>query len=328
MRRNLNHIAAVILIFVGAVGYAQDPEFTQFYANPIYLNPAFTGAEMCPKVHINHRNQWPNISGNYVTSSFSYDQKAPSLSGGLGLMVVTDNAAKTLKTNRISGTYAFIKDLGPALSINVGFEGTFFQRSVDWNKLVFGDMIDPKRGFVYQTQDIKQNTVVSGVDFSSGAILYSDYFYLGFAAHHLTEPNESMLKNKDAILPTKYTLHAGTKIELPTSPGHHGLGRGPDAGDYVSPNILIRRQGTFQQVNLGLYVKKGPLTGGIWYRNKDAFIILFGINAGTLRIGYSYDVTISALSLATGGAHEISITTRIPCKPKKKKYRTLSCPAF
>ena len=53
---------------------AQDPEFTQFYANPLYLNPAFAGTARCPRVNLNYRNQWPGISGTYVTYSASYDQ--------------------------------------------------------------------------------------------------------------------------------------------------------------------------------------------------------------------------------------------------------------
>ena len=28
---------------------AQDPQFSQFYANPLYLNPAFAGTARCPR---------------------------------------------------------------------------------------------------------------------------------------------------------------------------------------------------------------------------------------------------------------------------------------
>ena len=40
---------------------AQDPEFTQFYANPLYLNPAFAGSARCPRIVMNYRNQWPGM---------------------------------------------------------------------------------------------------------------------------------------------------------------------------------------------------------------------------------------------------------------------------
>src|SRR5437016_3907470 len=51
---------------------AQDPHFTQFYANPLYLNPAFAGAAHCPRMNLSYRNQWPALQGQYITSCFSY----------------------------------------------------------------------------------------------------------------------------------------------------------------------------------------------------------------------------------------------------------------
>ena len=78
---------------------AQDPEFTQFYSNPVYLNPAFAGAARCPRFVMNYRNQWPAMSGNYVTSAAAYDQHIPSISGGLGFIVMNDRAGRgTLST--------------------------------------------------------------------------------------------------------------------------------------------------------------------------------------------------------------------------------------
>ena len=63
----------------------QDPEFTQFYAAPVYLNPAFAGSARCPRVGFNYRNQWPALQKTYITYAASYDQHIDALSGGLGL---------------------------------------------------------------------------------------------------------------------------------------------------------------------------------------------------------------------------------------------------
>jgi len=90
----LKGIQTAILLFVCAVSTAQDPEFTQFYANPIYLNPAFAGSHGCPRFNMNHRNQWPSISGAFITNSFSYDQFVNTLQGGIALMVTNDMAGK------------------------------------------------------------------------------------------------------------------------------------------------------------------------------------------------------------------------------------------
>ena len=75
-------------------------------------------------------------------------------------------------------------------------------------------------------------------------------------------------------------------------------------------------------------MKKGALTGGVWYRNKDAFIVLLGIQTDNFNFGYSYDVTVSKLTMATAGSHELSMMFKFDCKPKKRQFRTLSCPSF
>jgi hypothetical protein len=88
-------VLALMLTCIGTftpeTASAQDPEFTQFYSNPVYLNPAFAGAARCPRFVMNYRNQWPAMSGNYVTSAAAYDQHIPSISGGLGFIVMNDH---------------------------------------------------------------------------------------------------------------------------------------------------------------------------------------------------------------------------------------------
>ena len=90
----------------------------------------------------------------------------------------------------------------------------------------------------------------------------------------------------------------------------------------------LAHQQAFQQLNIGMYVTHGPVVGGFWYRNRDSFIVLVGIQQNTFRIGYSYDVTLSKLTNATAGSHEVSLALVIPCKKKGPRYRMLDCPSF
>jgi type IX secretion system PorP/SprF family membrane protein len=301
---------------------AQDPQFTQFYANPLYLNPAFAGTANCPRAILNYRNQWPGIPGTYITTNASYDQHIDAISGGIGLMVMNDKAGEgTLNTTRVSGIYSYQQAITRNFSIKVGFEATYFQRSLDWDNLTFGDMIDERKGFIYQTQDVPRGGNVSNVDFSAGFLGYSEKFYFGFAAHHLTQPDESVI-NDNSPLPIKFTGHAGYSINIKEKKYSQ------NNKSSLSPGILYQRQASFQQLLLGLYVKKGPLVGGVWYRNKDSFIALLGLQTGSMKIGYSYDVTVSRLTTATGGSHELSLALQLDCKPKKRRFRAISCPAF
>jgi hypothetical protein len=47
-----------------------------------------------------------------------------------------------------------------------------------------------------------------------------------------------------------------------------------------------------------------------------------------IRVGYSYDITVSALTPATGGSHEVSLGINFDCRPRKVKIRTIACPSF
>jgi type IX secretion system PorP/SprF family membrane protein len=305
---------------------AQDAEFTQYYANPIYLNPAFAGTARCPRMVMSYRNQWPAMSGSFVTTAASYDQHVESLQGGLGLIVMNDQAGRgTLATTTVSGIYSYQQAITRKFSVKAALQVTYLQKALDWSNLTFGDMIDPRRGFIYETQDIPRGGTVQAADFSAGLLGFSDKFYGGLAVHHLNEPNESLVLGTSR-LPMKYTAHGGAVLPLQKS------AKGVEAT--ISPNFLYRRQGEFQQLNLGVYVSKGPLVGGIWYRGilftdyRDAFIATLGVQTDLVKFGYSYDLTVSELTPATGGAHEVSMTIQFDCRSKRSKFRTISCPAF
>ncbi|MEI8136179.1 MAG: type IX secretion system membrane protein PorP/SprF [Bacteroidota bacterium] len=295
---------------------AQDPQFTQFYANPMYLNPAFTGTARCPRICMNYRNQWPNLSGTYVTYSASYDMHLDALAGGIGALVTTDDQAHgTLKTTNFSILYAYHAAVTREFSIKFGIQATYLQKSLDKTKLNFGDMIDARRGFVWNTQEAVPSQTKRNADFSTGILGYSKYYFFGFAAHHINQPDEGLLGTSK--LPAKFTGHAGAII--PLEKGN---------ASYLSPNILFQQQQKFSQLNLGLYYVKGAFVAGLWYRNADAVIALVGVQNANFKFGYSYDVTISKLSGNTAGSHEISLQIQFECKPKRKKYRTISCPSF
>lgn len=317
--------SAALFLLVGMIALtsnvnAQDPAFSQFYANPLYLNPALAGSAICPRVILNYRNQWPGIPATYVTYSASYDQFVRPISGGVGIQAYHDRAGSgIINTNHLSGMYAYQLDVDKNISIKAGFQVTYYQRSIAWDQLTFGDQIHRRYGFIYQTQETPINQNVNKLDFSTGFLVFTDKLYLGVAGHHLTQPNESFFPTNESRLPRKYTGHAGALIPLDR--------QNPDDGS-ISPNIIYQRQGEFNHLNLGLYVNKGPITGGVWYRWGDALIFLVGLYTEQFRFGYSYDVTVSRLGTQTLGSHELSITMMFPCPKQIKRYKQLRCPEF
>ncbi len=318
-------IAACILISNDA--NAQDPAFSQFYANPLYLNPAFAGTtpKGCPRANLNYRDQWPGIGRTYVTTSASWDQHINAIGGGLGILVVNDRAGSGhLNTSHASLLYSYHLEVNRGFSVKAGFEASYRMIKLDWTDLTFGDMIDAQYGFIYPTQeDIANNkTTVSYPDFSTGILGYSKNFFFGFAAHHLTQPNQGFISVSE--LPRKITAHVG---------GNIALNKFSRNSTTISPNFMYQKQQDFQQFNYGVYVNRGPMVGGLWMRNSlkniDSFILMVGLIQETFKFGYSYDITVSNLKNSnTLGAHELSFTLFMPCRSKNKSYNTISCPQF
>lgn len=328
--KNLYIITTLLLLSLNANSQI-DPHFSQFYANPLYLNPAFAGSNICPRVILNYRNQWPSIPG-FVTYNASYDQYFDAIHGGLGLLVNNDNEGSgTISTTTVNALYAYNLDVTQKFSIKAGFEASYFWNKLDWNKLTFGDQISPTYGFIYSTQERPPDKLSkSSVDFSAGILGYSEKYYFGFAADHLTEPNVGFYSTSN--YPRKYTGHAGCIIALESN--DNGTTRVTQPST-LSPNVLYMKQQDFEEINYGIYFNKYPFVGGVWYRQSigvnpmgDAVIVLVGLQTGVIKLGYSYDITVSKLTLAAGGAHEISFAFHFGCPPKKQKVRVINCPTF
>jgi len=65
----------IVLLFSCSTAFGQDPIFSQFYAAPLQINPAFTGNTYTPNIALNYRNQWSGWPGTaYSTYAASVDQ--------------------------------------------------------------------------------------------------------------------------------------------------------------------------------------------------------------------------------------------------------------
>ncbi len=317
----------VISLIFGKLANAQDPIFSQFYSNPLYLNPAFAGSEMCPRVALNYRNQWPQQGSDFVTYSASYDQHISWLEGGLGLHVMADRmGAHFITSKTVSLMYAYTFKVNRTFFIKGGFQTSFVNNNLD-TKQIYPDMIHPLYGVIKNTEEDFSNFESNRnyFDFSLGLLGYTKMHYFGFAVHHLTEPSESF-RGAESALPMKFTAHYGAVIPV----RWFGARKGELS---ISPNIIYQKQAQSNQLNYGFYFNRSSIVGGFWARHDlgfkyDAFIMMLGYNNGPLRLAYSFDFTLSKLSGSTNGSHEISVGYIFPCPEKKRKYSIIKCPSF
>ena len=108
--------------------------------------------------------------------------------------------------------------------------------------------------------------------------------------------------------------------------------------------VHYKSQDKWDQLDVGADYETNLFFLGLWYRgipffkrfendfaNNESIILLAGIQANDLKIGYSYDLTISKLSRYSVEAHEVSIIYEIANSKKKRKnkrYFLAPCPKF
>jgi len=316
-----------IMILSGINVKSQDAEFSQFFANPLYLNPALAGSENHKRAVLNYRNQWPSIQRGFITYTASYDQYINKMHGGVGVLFNADVAGDgILTTIQTSVMYAYTLQPSHNLFINMALQGTFYQRSLKWDMLRFGDQIDLLHDITLPTGERQpENTSIMVPDFAAGVIFgWRSALHGGVAVHHLTEPDLAFYSGYENNLPFKFTAHLGGNINL------EGGSMFFEPRFFLSPNILYQQQGMFHQVNAGIYITRLPLVIGCWYRHNfekpDAIIAVVGIDYKNLKIGYSYDMTLWELN--TGGAHEITLTWRFHFQEKLRTIHPLRAPGF
>jgi type IX secretion system PorP/SprF family membrane protein len=321
LKYNITVSFTILLFFILTSSTAQDFTFSQFYANPLYLNPALAGSEYCPRFSLNYRNQWPALPGSFVTYSASYDQYSDFFNGGFGLLINYDKQGEVALNNLMAaGMYAYRLRVSRDMDVNFALQAGYGQRNINWNN------VDLPSG--NQSANVSLSESVHYVDFAGGFLVGLDEkYFIGGAVHHPTQPNIGFFIDQQYNLDLKITVHAGA-----TFGNDDRYRRYYNPSLTISPNILYQQQAGFRHINLGSYFTLSPMVLGLWFRhafeNRDAVIFLLGLQRENYRIGYSYDFTVSQLSNAAGGAHEISFTWVFECQRKSKRPRAIKCPRF
>ncbi|MEO8582364.1 MAG: PorP/SprF family type IX secretion system membrane protein [Flavitalea sp.] len=322
---------------------AQDPNFSQFFVSPLTLNPALTGKfNGDVRVAGNYRDQWPEISKAYITSTISLDM--PILRSrisdldtwGVGILAMTDKSANgILSANYISLTTAYHKGLDEdgLQQIGVGFQGTYTNKRLDGTKLNFLDELDENGGWTIPSSEAIDNRQVntSYFDFSVGALYNGstdgyNNFYFGASGYHLNRPKESFTGDVFYELNPRLTLNAGGAIPL------------TDKTRTIYLSSVYSKQAGATNIVAGGAIgfmlnedEENPTQffAGTWARFNnvnDAVIPYIGLEYNGFRFGASYDVNISTLKTASQSKGGLEISLIFIKRPAG--YKAMACPRF
>lgn len=313
---------------------AQDPQLSQWYAAPMYLNPALTGNTHQDRIGMNYRMQWPGIGPGYKTYAVAYDHRAADINSGIGGMVMHDRAGSfNLAFTQMALNYSYEARINRRRAVRGGIRAAYTSRTFDQGNMLFADQVI--RDNAPRSIEAPSMQNVSYLDFSAGFLYYSEQFWAGFSTNHLNRPQQSIYVDGDAQLPIRTSVHAGYRFPLDGKSFRYSETKMTLAAHY-------KAQQKWDQLDLGGYVDHREVSFGLWYRglpglkayqpgypNDDAVILMVGYETPyQLRLVYSYDVTVSKLTMKSGGAHEISVIYEWPRTGKNRKYRAVPCPKF
>lgn len=326
-----------IVVILNAHAFAQDLHFSQFFAAPLLVNPAntgsFTGAW---RIGLNYRDQWGSVTIPYRTYDVYTDgaiqPKGAKNRLGIGAYVANDVAGDgELTTTKAIASAAYQISLAEdnSYKLSVGISGGIVQKRFDLNKLVFDSQWD---GYGFDnTLPNMENGVADKLDYLDfsvgGMITASPYarerYYLGIAAHHITQPDESFYGNENTI-GVRTTVTTGAFFPL-----NNSMSLNPQL--YYSEQKHAREiiLGTNASFPLGDKNAEGIKTfiAGIWYRYADAAWLMMGVSLANFTFSASYDFNFSGLTPAsnTFGGLELALVYTLAQGNKKDP---LNCPAY
>ena len=302
----MKKLALVVITAMVACVHAQDVHFVNNQNSLIYLNPSYAGSNGGVRNLVNYRNQWPNLSGSFVTFFNSTDVYIKPIKGGVSLNLFSDDQARgTLRTTAISLAYAqHFSLLDNKLKIIPSVQFGYFKKSLDRSRLNFGDPINANGTVVWTNQNIVPKASVSNYDISAGLLFNYMNTYFGASVFHINQPDEGLMGYSK--LPYRLNLHASHNF-------------------VINENVLLHlytqltQQASFNllkfQANALLYNR---LIASVGYTNNSAYIFGLGYRHNYFTILLNYDQIFSELSGNTANSWEFSASFNLRNKENRK----------
>jgi type IX secretion system PorP/SprF family membrane protein len=307
--RNL-FLTLCLTVSVGMFGQ-QDAQITQFMNTKLTYNPGYAGSNGGICANALYRQQWTSFPGAPKTVLLNIDGLLLK-KHGLGLVVMNDAIGLT-QTTYARLAYAYQLKLGDG-KLGLGLDAGILTNSLNGElKTPEPGKVDPKLG------PGNANFNSTGLDLGLG-LYYSvpGKYYAGISTSHIPA---SKLKSKDFSykVARHFYVVAGYNFQF----------KNPDHA--IMPQLLVKSDVSSTQFDINaMYKYKNMVSAGLTFRQTDAVALLLGYDFPAtsqlkgLRIGYSYDYTLSSLNVKSQGSHELSLgyCYYIVIKPKRPSHET------
>lgn len=303
--RKIISLLFITTIFSNAFAQ-QDPQFAHNMFNHLFVNPAYSGMGDGIDVYVINRQQWVGFEGAPVTTLAGVNTKVKFLgaAGGVGL-IIADDRFEFEKDFQARLSYSYHKNLGRGtLGIGVAAGMINFDLNGSWSPPEV-----PAEGDPYIPQNPGQKIIL---DVNLGLFYQiKEKFYAGISATHIHQPEIGYPGVTASFLRRHYFGTLGYNLRLMNSPIE------------LQPSVFVKFDGTLIQYSANinaLYNKKFWL--GVSYRNNDAIYPLVGaVLSNGLKIGYSYELSLSKMITVSKGTHEVFLFYSFDIWKVNKNYK-------
>jgi type IX secretion system PorP/SprF family membrane protein len=289
----IKYLLVLLVIFLTSKLQAQqDPQFTHYMYNMSVINPAYA-TDNADVINLGglYRAQWVGIKGAPTTQSF-FAHKPLSKRVEIGLSVVHDEIGDVVKENNIFADFAYVIPINESIKFSLGLKAGVTLFDTNFNGFVLTDpMPDPA---------FQNNISQAFPNIGAGMYLFGPNYYAGFSApnlmtsRHIETINGHPGSGVEAVhffLTGGYvfTFNGNDNFKLKPAFMAKGVQGAPLSLD-ATANILINNK-----FELGAGYRIGDSVSGL-----ASFYI-----SPSLRIGYSYDYTLTNLDAFNSGSHEV-----------------------
>ncbi len=236
---------------------AQIIQFSQFYAAPLWLAPSYAGECNGSRASINYRNQWPEV-GTFNTYALSYDQNLYKINSGVGLMLLRDDAGDgSLALTTVDVCYSWWTKVSRDWVVRPGIGLKYNQRSIDFEKLIWGNMIDERGEIKNIRAEWPGLSNKPYLDMQVSALAYSDKYWGGISVDQPLRPRASLYDDDLYHEDMKITLIGGAKIYVGAPTTSRGR-KNKDDLQSVSFTLLYDYSKLSDNIDIGAYWHKDP----------------------------------------------------------------------
>ncbi|HEX5002509.1 MAG TPA: type IX secretion system membrane protein PorP/SprF [Bacteroidia bacterium] len=294
----------ILLVFSGMFARAQQhPLFSHYMFNGLYINPAYAGSKEFVSTTLIARKQWAGFQGAPTTQIASLHAPLSNKKVGLGFSISNDRIGITNEMD-VFGSYAYHIETNNGI-LSLGLSGGFSYFKSQLSDLNYWDQNDP----VYEVNSLSNILP----NFGAGIYYYTNKFYAGLSVPQILsyDPDASVSINVDRAhkVTRHYFLTSGMIIST----------RGELK---FRPSFLVKYTDNAPvefDLNMNMLISE-IIWIGVSYRSEDAIVALLEYQVNKkLRVGYSYDYTLSEIRNYSSGSHELILGYDFGFNVKKMK---------